>query len=152
MTPTSSTAPRSSAVEGELAWGLLSHLSVDYLALTRAEGAAPEPLQNMLRLYASFADPAAQAQIDGIVGVETRGVVRPLPFAGPLTFGRGTEVTLTCDEASFQGTGAFLLGAVLARFFAKYASINAFTETVLRTRQRGEVMRWPMRAGNRALL
>ena len=37
----------------------------------------------------------------------------------------------------------FLLGAVLERFFAKYVSINSFTETVLRTLQRGEVMRWP---------
>ena len=29
------------------------------------------------------------------------------------SFGRGLEITLTCDEAAFQGSGAFLLGAVL---------------------------------------
>ena len=43
----------------------------------------------------------------------------------------------------------FLLGAVLERFFAKYVSINSFTETVLRSIQRGEIMRWRPTAGLR---
>jgi type VI secretion system protein ImpG len=46
----------------------------------------------------------------------------------------------------------FLLGAVLEQFFAKYVSINSFTETVLRTAQRQEVMRWPTRIGRRHIL
>ena len=71
---------------------------------------------------------------------------------GPTSFGRGLEVTVTCDDAAFEGTGAFLLGAVLERFFAKYVSINSFTETVLRTVQRGEVMRWRPTAGLRPIL
>jgi type VI secretion system protein ImpG len=66
--------------------------------------------------------------------------------------GRGLEVNLECDEAAFQGTGAFLLGAVLERFFAKYVSINSFTETTLKTLQRGEIMRWPMKNGQRQVL
>jgi type VI secretion system protein ImpG len=45
----------------------------------------------------------------------------------------------------------FLFGAVLERFFAKYASINSFTETVLRTLQRGEIMRYSTRVGRRAI-
>jgi type VI secretion system protein ImpG len=44
------------------------------------------------------------------------------------------------------------LGAVLERFFAKYASINSFAETVLRTDQRGEVMRWAISPGRRSTL
>ncbi len=43
-------------------------------------------------------------------------------------------------------------GAVLERFFAKYVSINAFTETTLRCTERGEVMRWPMQIGLRPTL
>ena len=42
----------------------------------------------------------------------------------------------------------YLLGAVLAQFFAKYVSINSFTETVLKT-ERGEVTRWPAQLGRR---
>jgi type VI secretion system protein ImpG len=69
-----------------------------------------------------------------------------------MTFGRGLEVTVTCDEGAFAGSSSFLLGSVLNRFFAKYASINSFTETVLRSQQRGEVMRWPIAAGQRSTL
>ena len=70
-------------------------------------------------------------------------------MTGPTTFGRGLEITLTCDEAAFEGSGVFLLGSVLERFFAKYTAINSFTETVLRSVQRAEVMRWPAKPGVR---
>jgi type VI secretion system protein ImpG len=43
----------------------------------------------------------------------------------------------------------FTLASVLAAFFAKHAAINSFTETVLSTRERGEVYRWPTTAGLR---
>ena len=75
-----------------------------------------------------------------------------MPGAGPVAAGRGLEVTLTIDEAPFGGAGGILLATVLDRFFAKYVSINAFTETVLRSPERGEVMRWPMRIGRRPVL
>ena len=59
---------------------------------------------------------------------------------------------MTCDEAAFEGSGVFLLGAVLERFLARYVSINSFTETVLRTVARGDIMRWTTRAGQRHLM
>ena len=61
-------------------------------------------------------------------------------------------MTVTVDETPFAGASGILLGAVLDRFFAKYVSINGFTETVLRSPDRGEIMRWPMRLGLRTLL
>ena len=64
-------------------------------------------------------------------------------------YGRGVEVSLTFDEAAFEGSGAFLLGSVLEEFFARYVSLNSFTETVLRTLDRGEIARWPLRIGRR---
>jgi type VI secretion system protein ImpG len=78
--------------------------------------------------------------------------VRRIPGGGPIAAGRGLEVTLTVDEAPFGGAGGILLASVLDRFFAKYVSINAFTETVLRSPERGEVMRWPPRFGQRPVL
>ena len=50
---------------------------------------------------------------------------------------------------SFEGTGTFLLGAVLDRFFAEYSGFNHFTQTVIRSVDRGEIMRWPPRMGLR---
>ncbi|UPT91718.1 type VI secretion system baseplate subunit TssF [Bradyrhizobium barranii subsp. apii] len=43
----------------------------------------------------------------------------------------------------------FLLGAVLERFFADYSGFNTFTQTVVSTPERGEIMRWPPRMGTR---
>jgi type VI secretion system protein ImpG len=78
-----------------------------------------------------------------------RQVIRRLPLDGPASFGRGIEVTLECDEAAFEGASAVLLGLVLDRFFTGYVSINSFTETVLRSVQRGEIARWPLKIGRR---
>ncbi|MNC92028.1 hypothetical protein D3C83_83820 [compost metagenome] len=65
---------------------------------------------------------------------------------------RGTEVTVTVDEKAFEGSGAFLLGAILDRFFAEYAALNHFTQTVIRSTERGEISRWPVRIGARRQL
>jgi type VI secretion system protein ImpG len=59
---------------------------------------------------------------------------------------------VTLDESAFEGTGIFLLGVVLEQFFARYVSINSFTETVLKSTDRGEVMRWTPRIGQRHVL
>jgi type VI secretion system protein ImpG len=56
-------------------------------------------------------------------------------------------VNLLIDETGFEGAGAFLFGAVLARFFAQYVSINSFTETVVSSTTRGEIMRFAPRSG-----
>ena len=52
----------------------------------------------------------------------------------------------------FAIRSAFLLGAVLERFFARLVGFNSFTETVLKTPQRGEIMRWPARLGQRSIV
>ena len=54
---------------------------------------------------------------------------------------------MVLEDKAFEGSGAFLLGAVLDRFFAEYVAINHFTQTVVRTPERGEIMRWPPRIG-----
>ena len=61
--------------------------------------------------------------------------------------GRGIEISVTLDDKAFEGSGVFLLGAILDRFFAEYSALNHFTETVIRTTERGEIMRWPTRMG-----
>ena len=61
-------------------------------------------------------------------------------------------LTLTLDPATIGTTGGVLLGAVLDRFFAKYISINGFTQTVLRTPDRGEIIRFPLQLGSRPML
>ena len=62
---------------------------------------------------------------------------------------RETERFLAATAKKF---GVFLLGAVLSDFFSKYVSLNSFTQTVLRTVERGEVMRWPINIGRRQIV
>jgi type VI secretion system protein ImpG len=106
----------------------------------------------MLRLYVGPQATDQLKQVDGLLSVESRLVVRRFPRPGPVAFVSGLEVTLTFDEEAFRGSGAFVLSAVLERFLSQYVSINSFTETVLRSADRGEIMRWPPRNGMRPLL
>jgi type VI secretion system protein ImpG len=147
------TAPRPCRTDGDYAWRFISHLGLNYLSLTdtdSVQGAAA--LRELLRLYLpSTVSPAAR-QLEGLLSVASHPVVRRIPGAGPMAVGRGLEITLTMEESAFAGAGAILLAAVLDRFFAKYVAINAFTETVLRSPERGEVMRWTMQIGQRPIL
>ncbi len=142
------TQPRASHAHGETAWRIISHLSLNYLSLTDGpSGKGAAALRELLTLYANQDEATLRREIDSVLSAASKPVIRHLPVDGMLAFGRGVEVTITCDESGFAGAGVFLLGAVLERFFARYVSINAFTETVLRTVQRGEVMRWQPRIG-----
>ena len=106
-------------------------------------------MRELLRLYSHDREPAIQKQIDGLRSVVCLAKTTRLPTPGPIVFGRALEISVTFDESAYEGTGVFLLGAVLEHFFAKYVSINSMTETVIRTNDRGEVMRWPVRTGKR---
>ncbi|MCA9757588.1 MAG: type VI secretion system baseplate subunit TssF [Candidatus Eisenbacteria bacterium] len=144
--------PRPARYGGELIWRFLSHLSLNYLSLANTPGQGAASLRDLLALYVDLGEPHTRKQIDGVRSIESRSVTRRIPSMGPISFGRGLEIGLQLDESAFEGSGVFLLGAVLDRFFAKYVSINSFTETVVKTTDRGEIVRWPIRTGQRALL
>ncbi len=144
--------PSKSFDKGQTTWRLISHLSLNYLSLCDDDSGGAAGLRELLTLYSDPHDVSANQQIDGLRSIRSKPVTRPITTTGPLCFGRGLEVTLTFDEAAFEGTGVFLLAAVLEQFLAKYVSINSFTETVLHTSERGEVMRWPLKTGRRHLL
>jgi type VI secretion system protein ImpG len=147
------TPPRPSYAHGDPTWRLISHLSLNYLSITdSANGGGALALRELLSLYGNASDPIVRKQIDGVRSVSSQSATRRLPISGPVAFGRGLEVILTLDETAFEGMGVFLLGAVLERFFAKYVSINSFTETALKSVQRGEIVRWPARLGRRPAL
>jgi type VI secretion system protein ImpG len=147
------TPPRPSHAHGAVAWRLISHLSLNYLSLVdNDERSGAAALRDMLMLYGQGADATVRKQIEGVRAVSSRPIVRRLPLSGPSTFGRGLEITVTLSESAFEGLGVFLLGGILERFFARYVSINSFTETVVRTVERGEIARWPMQIGRRQLV
>ncbi len=154
------TPPRPARGDAAYAWRFISHLGLNYLSLVdtdRVQGAAA--LRELLGLYITAPGTQQERQLEALLSVEAHPIVRRIPGAGPIAAGRGLEIRLTMDEAPFGraggmsgGSGAILLAGVLSRFFAKYVSINSFTETVLISSDRGEVMRWSPEIGRRPLI
>jgi type VI secretion system protein ImpG len=135
--------PFAPLADGAVAWRAINHLSLNYLSLvdtSEREGAAA--LRELLDLYAPKGDASARRQIEGVRSVSVKPVVRRLPHPGPISFGRGLQVSLTVDELAFEGGNAYLLGAVLDRYLARHVSINSFVETILQSGSRGEIGKW----------
>ncbi len=135
---------------GIVTWRLINMLSLNYLGLVdRGAGKNAAALREMLSLFADFLDDATERKIRGLRSVGSRPVVRRIRERAGSGAARGQEITISLDEKAFEGSGAFLLGAVLERFFAEYSGLNYFTQTVIATPERGEIMRWPARMGSR---
>lgn len=144
------TKPRPAPLEGEAHWRIINHLSSNYLGLLDGdERQGATALRDLLGLYGDMTQANISKQIEGVRSITYQPINRRLPSPGPIAFGRGLEITLTCEELAFEGVGIFLLGTVLEQFFARYVSMNSFTEMVLKSTTRGEVMRWPPRLGRR---
>jgi type VI secretion system protein ImpG len=162
------TAPLRTSLQEESHWRLISLLSLNHLSLVGegevASGKAgaggtgtvggsrtrsgPQAFRELLALL-DFADSAATRQrIAGLVDVRARRVLRRVTADGNRIFSRGLEVELEFDESKYAGSGVFLFASVLEHFLGLYTSINSFTQTVARVRQReGVLKRWPPRAG-----
>lgn len=138
---------------GVVAWRLINILSLNHLGLVEhGAGKNAQALREIVATFADLADSATERRIRGIRSVESRHVVRRLRQQGGIGPARGIEITVTLDDKAFEGASIFLFGAVLDRFFCEYAAFNHFTQLVLRTSERGEIMRWPARIGARRAL
>ena len=131
-------------------WRLISHLSLNYLSLVED---GKEALQEVLRLY-NFSDSAdLDKQITGIVGVSSKRHFARVNSESGIAFARGTQVQMEFDEEHYAGSGVYLFAAVMDHFLGLYASLNSFSQLVVKTRQRREVLKeWPPRAGQTILM
>lgn len=142
--------PVASIADGEVTWRLISHLSLNYLAMTdlsAEEGAAT--LRELLHLYLDLGDHSLAGQVIGIKEIGIEPIVRRLSQHAQLVYGRGVGVRVTVDESSFAGISPWPLMAVLERFFSRHVGVNSFTELALTSRQRGDLARWRVRPGSR---
>lgn len=131
-------------------WRLISHLSLNYLSLVE-EG--KEPLQQILRLYDIGRSAYSQNVIDSILAVNSRRHFARVSSETGITFARGMRIDLELDEDQFVGAGAYLFASVIERFLGLSASLNSFTQLVVTTPQRKEVLQaWEPRAGRKILV
>lgn len=145
--PTSSMRP---PLRRGLQWRLISHLSLNYLSLVEEGRGA---LQDILRLYNFTDETSLERQISGITNIKSqRHFARVISDHG-ISFARGIRVEIEFDEELFVGSGIYLFACILEQFMGLYSSLNSFSQMVLRTRQRKEVVReWRPRAGQKILL
>lgn len=147
------TRPVAAIEEGQMHWRFISHLNLSYQSLTQKtpeQGA--KGLRELLGLYTALGDPALGRYSTSLLKCELNPITRRLPGKGPLIFGRGTAIKIEVDEIPFAGASPYVFGAVLERYLARHASINAFTEVLLTSAQRGTIAHWPARYGERGNL
>lgn len=141
--PTALCPPRD---DGDRAWQLLSHLSLNHLSL---DGSGAAALRDILRLYDPGDGPEMGQMIDAIDRVETTtglGRIEGVTVTG-------TDVTLIFDDGRISAAQAVVFGAVIDRFLGCYTTVNTFTRLTLRLKNRSDVLaRFPARAGEEPLI
>ena len=133
-----------------LLWRLLSHLSLNYLSLSKAEN-----LRALLELYIfeetrdKTAIMANRKRIAGIERVETTGTQRLI--AGIMM--RGRNIGMKVRQDHFAGPGdLYLFGSILDHFLGNYASINTYTRLSIQEAIKGDLYQWPARIGAHPLI
>ena len=140
------TATRRPFLEGALQWRLISHLSLNYMSLVAG---GEDALKEILSLYDFENSPATRQQIQGIASLASQYVTRRVGRS----FCRGIQTTITFDEDKYVGAGMFLFSAILERFLGQYVSVNSFSQLVVKTLQKKDVVkRWPPRSGDQILM
>jgi type VI secretion system protein ImpG len=145
--PTTAIYPR---LGHNLLWQLVSHLSLNYQSLAKADN-----LRAILALY-NFEENrdrpaflAHQKRIAGIRDIATQSVNRLVDHV----IMRGREIQLRMHQDHFAGEGdLYLFGTILDHFLGVYASINTFTQLVINEELQGEVYQWPARIGDQPLI
>jgi type VI secretion system protein ImpG len=124
------TAQRNPPLGGDALWRLVSLLTLNQQSLVESS-TGHKRLQQILQLFASGST-REQDLIRGLKGVSARPVTAHVGKEAWRGFCHGMEVTVEFDADAFVGGSPLLLGAVLARFFAMYTSVNSFVRLAVR--------------------
>ncbi|MBW2109150.1 MAG: type VI secretion system baseplate subunit TssF [Deltaproteobacteria bacterium] len=145
--PTANVLP---PLEANLLWRLLSHLSLNYLSLGKAEN-----LRALLELYI-FPETrdrttivANQRRIAGIDDVQIKASNRLV--SGIMMRGQEVVVSLRQDHFACPGD-LFLFGSMLDAFMGAYASMNSYTQLFVHEVLKGDRYQWPARVGDHPLM
>ena len=125
-------------------------LSLNHLGLVeRGGGKNAAALREILSMFADLLDSATERKIRGMRSVDSRPVVRRIRERGGSGAGARHGDHRHARRKGIRRQRRVPARAVLERFFAEYSALNHFTQTVIRTTERGEIMRWPPRMGTR---
>lgn len=145
--PTTNVLP---PIGSNLLWRFLSHLSLNYLSLARAEN-----LRTLLDLYI-FEETRDKTSIIAnrkrIAGIESLDAVSANRIVAGVMM-RGLEIRMKIRQDHFVGPGdLYLFGNIMDYFFGNYASINTYTRMAINEVVKGNVYQWPARIGQHPLI
>jgi len=144
------TAPIRPPMGKSVMWRLISQLSLNHLSLVEGGRHA---LQQILQLYNFTDSPVGRKIIEGILDVQSERHFARVISDYDISFARGTRVKLLLDEEQFVGNGVYLFASIMEYFLGLYCSVNSFSQLVVSTKQRKEVLReWAPRAGRKVLV
>jgi len=146
------TAPRPPLAQDDAGWDLVNALSLNHLSFASGAEVNAGWLTRLLGLFIDKNNDVHRQYVKAFEGLEARVINRRLPGEGPVSYCRGLEISLIADTESLRGTGPFILASVLERFFTRAATMNSFTQTVLKASDRSRAARWPVRNGGRHVL
>ena len=107
---------RETTHSGAVTWRLINILSLSHLGLVeRGGGRSGKSLIEILSHFADLSESATEAKIHGVRSIDSRPVVRRIRQKSGIGAARGIEITVTLQERAFEGSGVFLLGAILDR-------------------------------------
>ncbi|WP_337030514.1 type VI secretion system baseplate subunit TssF [Pantoea agglomerans] len=150
---TQPTAPKASMADGMQTWWLISQLQINYLTLmdVNADKGAMA-LREILHIYAGNNNISVKNQIESILHANFSSVARKTESHGKAIYSRGVSIELEINEESYAGSGAWLIGSVLAHFFSRLVTINSFTDLTIISKQRGIIGHWSGYKGKREII
>jgi type VI secretion system protein ImpG len=144
------TRPVEPALDGNVLWKFLSHLSLNFLSVANAD-----TLRELLRLYIfqeGDSRTGVAASLKRIEGIEDL-TVRPIDRIVNGVIMRGQHVEMTVRSDHYAGTGdMYLFGSVMQAFFGVYSAMNTFIQFAIRDSISGVLFEWPPKLGNRPLM
>jgi len=146
------TAPRPPLAQDDAGWDLINALSLNHLSFASSADVNAGWLTRLMSLFIDKKNDVHRQYVKAFEGLEARVINRRLPGDGPVSYGRGLEISLITDTENLRGTGPFVLGSVLEHFFSRAATMNSFTQTIIKTSDQSRTARWPVRNGGRHVL
>ena len=149
----SPTIPRNAQDRGTLLWRMVNQLHSNYHSIIgEKEGQSGQGLRDVLIPFAESINLDLLKQVEALIDIKSRPITRRFHTDGPASFVRGQEIQLTFDEQIFGDGSLFIIGLLISEFLRRYVMINAFVETVLVSKQRGEIIRWKPKTGRKSIL
>lgn len=137
--------------EGGSLWRLIAHLSVNHLGLSQ-DPLSLSALKEILRLYAYTDETELLPELEAMVSLNTKTIVRRSRQEAWRGFVHGTLVDITVKDQASQKS-LFLFMSILQRFLTAFASVNSFAELWVRRERKGDIWhQWEPKVGEIRLL